>query len=269
MTSTQLVVVIADDEPVAREYLGTLLRQLGGVRVVAEAADGDQALAAIRAHRPELIFLDVQMPRRTGLAVVRELAAEELPLVVITTAFPEYALDSFEIAAADFLVKPFDERRLARTLDRARAILDGTRAGQLRERMARAEDLDTLPPGARRGLHGRLPCRVAGRIRFVDVAELESISAADESVFLHLVGGRLLARESISALEARTAAYGFVRIHRSTIVNPAFVKEIESLGGGEYTLTMGSGATLRASASYGAAVRAMTERNPERARGAG
>ena len=269
MAATQLVVVIADDDAAAREYLGALLRQLGNVRVVAEAADGDQALAAIRAHRPEVIFLDVQMPRRSGLAVVRELAAEELPLVVITTAFPEYALDSFEIAAADFLVKPFDERRLARTLERARAILDGTRAGLLRERMAQVEDLDRLPPGARRGLHGRLPCRVAGRIRFVDVAEIESISAADESVFIHLLSGRVLARESISAIESRTVAYGFVRIHRSTIINPAFVKEIESLGGGEYQLTTGSGAVLRASASYGAAVRDMMERNPERARGEG
>lgn len=254
----RLVAVVADDDPAARDYLKGLLEE-AGVEVAALAEDGDAALAAVRAARPDAVFLDVQMPRRSGIQVVQALARDELPVVVITTAFPEFALDSFEIAAADFLVKPFDERRLARSLERVTAIVDGRFGAELRRRLAAPAGWDQAAPAARRGLAGRLPCRVAGKIRFVDVADIESITAADEAVFLHLREGQLLARESISAIEARTRAHGFVRIHRSTVINPAFVREIASLGGGEHQVTMLSGMTLRASSSYKDAVRALAE----------
>ena len=116
---------------------------------------------------------------------------------------------------------------------------------------------DGLSPAARRGLAGKVPCRVAGKLRFVDAADIEAITAADEAVFLHLREGQLLAREGISAMEARTRAYGFVRIHRSAIVNPAWVVEIASLGDGEHSVTMRNGMALRASASHRDAVRAL------------
>ena len=115
----RLSAVIADDDPAALDYLARSLER-HDVRVVGRAADGDEALAMVGAHAPDALFLDVQMPRRTGLQVVRDLAAHERPVVVITTAFPKHALDSFEIAAADFLVKPFDGRRLARSLGHVR-----------------------------------------------------------------------------------------------------------------------------------------------------
>jgi len=246
---TPLRVIVVDDEPLARERLRTLLDGERDVTIVAECADARSAIDAIRTHRPELVFLDVQMPEGSGFDVVEALP-DARPAIVFVTAFDQYALDAFDVHALDYLLKPFDRERFARALDRARAHV--ARGDQSAERrlIALLEDLRA----ERRGVQ-RIVIRERGRVFFLAVETIDWIEAAGNYARLHVGKEHHLLRETMKTLEARLDPAKFVRIHRSAIVNLERIRELQPSFHGEFTVVLEDGAQLTSSRNYGEPLR--------------
>jgi two-component system, LytTR family, response regulator len=244
-----LRVLVVDDEPLVRRGLRALLGEESGIELVAEARNGREALALIRAERPDLVFLDVQMPGLSGLGVLEALAPEERPAVVFVTAFDRYAVHAFDLHAVDYLLKPFDEERFRTALGRARERLrPGTNPGT---RAALDALLAELRSAATPGdTPDRLAVREGGRIVLVPVGEIDWIEAADNYVRLHRAGGYHLLRESLARLEQTLDPKRFARIHRSAIVNLSRVRALEPLSGGEYEVILEGGRRLTLSRGY-------------------
>lgn len=224
--------LIADDEPMARARLARMLGADGGVHVVAECADGADALAAIRAHRPDVAFLDIHMPGIDGLQVGAG-ARLDGAQVVYVTAYAEHALHAFEGAATDYLLKPFSPQRLQATL------------GRVRERLA--------PSG--RAWPEHLLLRAGARMRLVPVARIDALLACANYVEVHGDGGHYLARGTLAAIEAKLDPAHFVRIHRSRIVRIGAVRDIELLPSGQYLLRLSQGLRLSSGRSHRERVR--------------
>lgn len=240
-----LTVLIADDEPLVRRGLRRLLEAEPGVRVVGEARHGKEALALVKAHDPDLLFLDVQMPELDGLGVAAALRGRR-PGIVFVTAFDRYAVEAFDHHAIDYLLKPFDEERFHRALARARARIGAAGpvalAGRLAGLLARLG-----PPGGHRT---RFVVRTGDRLTLVPAADVEWIEAADNYARLHVPGGRHVIRESLKQLEADLDPGMFIRIHRSAIVNLGCVVELRALASGDCTVRLRSGASLAMSRRY-------------------
>lgn len=227
-------VAIVDDEPLAREGLRTLLTGDRDVEVVAECADGQAAIEAIRRTKPDIVFLDVQMPDLDGFDVLRALAGEPLPAVIFVTAYDKYALKAFEVHAVDYLLKPFHDERFAEALARAKA----RRGENMTERIARL--LDERKPKVMRVL-----VKTGGRVLFIRADEIDWIEAADYYVKLHVAGKVHMLRESMAALEARLDPDVFFRVHRSAIVNLERVRELQPFSRREHVLVLRDGTRLR------------------------
>lgn len=227
-------VAIVDDEPLAREGLRTLLRGDRDVEVVAECADGQAAIEAIRRTKPDIVFLDVQMPDLDGFDVLRALAGEPLPAVIFVTAYDKYALKAFEVHAVDYLLKPFHDERFAEALARAKA----RRGENMTERIARL--LDERKPKIMRVL-----VKTGGRVLFIRADEIDWIEAADYYVKLHVAGKVHMLRESMAALEGRLDSDVFFRVHRSAIVNLERVRELQPFSRREHVLVLRDGTRLR------------------------
>lgn len=233
-------VLIADDEPPARRKLGALLAEAPDFELAGEAADGDQAVELLASQPFELLLLDVQMPGKDGLEVVRSVEPARLPAVVFVTAFDRHALRAFELAALDYLLKPFDRARFEAMLARARAEIGERRRGALAERLERL-----LAGLARaRGESESLVLRNGRRTWIVSPAEIAWIEAADNYSRLHCAQEERLVRETLGALERRLAVHGFLRIHRSLLVNPRAVREVRPRRGGELELVLVDGTVL-------------------------
>lgn len=224
--SSRLSVVLVDDEPLVRLGLRRLLEQEGDIHVAAECADGDQAVAAVAQHRPDVLFLDMQMPGRTGLEVLAALGDERPRAVVFVTAHDQYAIAAFEQHAVDYLLKPFDQRRFRVALDR------------VRERLGTDSWLEWIP------------AKVANRVTLVPVAEVQWIEAADNYVRLHTGDGQYSVRHTMSHLSGRLDPRHFARVHRSTIVNLGRVKELIALPSGDCTVVLEDGTRLALSRGY-------------------
>lgn len=248
-----LSVVIAEDEPLAREGLRQLLREDPEVQVVGEARGGNEAVALLRRLRPALCFLDVQMPELDGFAVLRALAPGALPAVVFVTAHDRYALRAFEVHALDYLLKPFDDERFAAALARAKQHLRLQRVHALAQRLRRllGEPPDEAPaPGGGLASSGqRLAIKDAGRVLFLCTTEIDWIEAADYYVQVHAGGQVHLHRESMQRLAAQLDPQRFVRIHRSAIVNWDRVREVRSQGR-EVQVHLRDGTALRVARSH-------------------
>jgi two-component system, LytTR family, response regulator len=227
-------VAIVDDEPLAREGLRTLLAGDRDIQVVAECADGQAAIEAIRRTKPDIVFLDVQMPDVDGFDVLRALAGEPLPAVVFVTAYDKYALRAFDVHAVDYLLKPFHDERFAEALARAKA----RRGEDMTERIARL--LDERKPKITRVL-----VKTGGRVLFIRADEIDWIEAADYYVKLHVAGKVHMLRESMAALEARLDPEMFFRVHRSAIVNLERVRELQPFSRREHVLVLRDGTRLR------------------------
>jgi two-component system LytT family response regulator len=239
---------IVDDEPLARERLRTLLLEEAEVEVVAECAEGSAAVKAIETHRPDVVFLDVQMPEMDGFAVLQALAPGRVPSVVFVTAYDKYALQAFDVHAVDYLLKPFDRDRFRRALARVRAaVLAGEettpRLLALLERLRREGRLD------------RLVVKSRGRIFFLRTGEIDWIEAAGNYVRVHAGKEAHLVRETLGALEEKLDHGRFARIHRSTIVNLDSVKELQPSFHGEYVVRLRDGTELVLSRGYRGRVR--------------
>ena len=222
--------LIVDDEPLARERLRGLLEAEPGVEIVGECGDGGEALTAIHYARPDVVFLDIQMPGSDGLQVASHLPAGGGPAVVFTTAHERFALDAFGLAAADYLLKPFDADRLRQALLR------------VRERRPSPPAVIVPPPLA--GRSGRLAFRTDGRIVLLRVEEILWAEADDNYVTLHLAGGRLMLRETLTAIESRLGPDNFARINRSAVVSLDQIKELQPALHGDYTVVLRDGTRL-------------------------
>jgi len=230
--------IIADDEPLARERIRSLLSGEPDVEVVAECANGSQTLKATQEHCPDLLFLDVQMPKLNGFEVIEALEPEHVPVVIFTTAHDEHAIRAFEVNALDYLLKPFTEARFKKAIERAREQL---RKGRARlpepQRAALLNHLHAATPGG-----GRILVRSPERIVFLKPEEVDSVEAAGNYVVLCAGKERHILRETTAAMDARLAPAGFMRISRSVIVNLARIREIQPLGPGQYSVLLKTGA---------------------------
>lgn len=256
--------LIVDDEPLAREGLRVLLERDPEVEVVGECGDGESAAEAIATLRPDLVFLDIQMPEADGFAALSE-ADDELPLVVFVTAYDRYAIRAFDVHALDYLLKPFDDERLEEALARAKSRLRERRDTALTERIAqllaeRSAERTEKPREASKGSTGvpraspsdhleRLVVKRAGRVLFLEVDEIDWIEAADYYVRLHVGDQAHLLRTTMKRLERSLDPDVFFRIHRSFIVRLDFVKELRPDGSGEYEVVLRDGTSLSLSRS--------------------
>jgi two-component system, LytTR family, response regulator len=238
--------LIVDDEPLARTRLRTWLEAEGEVEVMGECGDGAQAVESIKKERPDLLFLDIQMPGLDGFAVLEALGEAVPPAVVFVTAYDQFAVKAFEVHAVDYLLKPFDRERFRAALGRAVARLQRPAAGSLQEQLAALMADLRVPeqPAA------RVAIKTEGRVLLIKTADIDWIEAADNYVILHVGAQNHLLRETMSALEARLDPSKFMRISRSAIVNIEQIKELQPLFHGEHVVLLRGGAKLTLSRNY-------------------
>jgi two-component system LytT family response regulator len=247
MTPTRIIVV--DDEELARHRLAEMVRAEPGVEVVAECANGRDAAEQILALRPDVVMLDVQMPEVDGFGVLERVGPARMPLVVFVTAFHEHAVRAFEVNAVDYLLKPFDARRVRHALHRAVERLAHERDGAAPARM---EALLRQWQGERAPAPVRTRFMVPDGSGFVMVqtADIRWIAAEDHYLRLHLADGSRLVRGTLAAAEAALDPARFVRIHRGTLVNLDHVARVRPWFAGDAILTLRDGAELKLSRTY-------------------
>jgi two-component system, LytTR family, response regulator len=238
--------LIVDDEPLARRRLRSLLRSEPDIDLAGECGDGRRAVAAILEKKPDLVFLDVQMPELDGFAVLDAVGAERLPAIVFVTAYDEHALRAFEVYALDYLLKPFDRERFRRTLDRVRVEIAAQRSSSSNRELL--ELISELRSSSR--TQQRLMVRNAGRILFLGVNEIDWIEAEGNYVRLHVGKESHLMRETMNAIEQRLAVLKFQRIHRSTIVNVERVRELQPWIRGDSVVILRDNTRLTLSRNY-------------------
>jgi two-component system, LytTR family, response regulator len=239
-------VVIADDEALARDQISDLLKRFEDCELVGVCADGRQALTAIEENRPDLLFLDIEMPELNGFEVLQEIRVAPMPAVVFVTAYDKYAIQAFEAHALDYLLKPFDFERFERTLQRARKQIAASRNGELNEKLIQILQSRKSEPK----FLDRLAIKSRGRVIFLRTDEITWIEAAGNYLELHTGKESHLIREPISDFEQRLNPERFIRIHRSCIVNVESIKELQPGFGGEYLVVMNDGQQLTASRGY-------------------
>jgi two-component system, LytTR family, response regulator len=235
-TSGKIRIVIVDDEPLARTNLTTLLGRHAEIEIVGECGSGQEALKVIRSEKPDLIFLDVQMPECDGFDVM-EMLGSDAPCVIFVTAYDSYALRAFEVGALDYLLKPFDNARFERMLERAKERIALGKNGQ-RAQQTLATKKQTFV------------VKAMGQVTFVAAEEIDWIEAADYYVSLHAGARTYLLRRSMAELEQELDEDRFCRIHRSAIVKLNKVKRLELNERGEYDVVISTGARLRLSRRY-------------------
>jgi len=258
MISPSLRVLVVDDESLARQRLLSLLTRVPDVEVVGECQNGLEAVASIRETRPDLVFLDVQMPELDGFDVITEVGTDKMPPVIFVTAFDDYAVSAFEFGAFDYLLKPVDHVRFHQTLDRARKRIRESPAtgvgvaSQLGALLRRLSE--------REASSNRIGVKVNGRILFLDPDEIYWIQARDDLARIHLAEVAYDVREPLSHLEARLPGDRFLRVHRSTIVNTRQVREAQPFDQGDQLLVLRNGKRITTGRSYRKAVQEFLKR---------
>lgn len=254
-------IVIADDERLAREKLRLLLNSEPSIDIVAECRDGKETIAAIHSWKPDLLLLDIQMPDLDGFQVLSEVPPAEMPVVIFTSAYDQYAIRAFEAHALDYLLKPFDRDRLHHALERAREELrkaeDRRVTHRILDMLSRVNSEKPTVQEADR----RLVIKTKGRVVFLDLDEIDWVDASANYVRLNVGKESYLLRETISRTAERLDPNRFIRIHRSTIVNVRKIKELIPVNSGEYVVVLRSGKELSCSRGYRAGVQRMIEKN--------
>jgi two-component system LytT family response regulator len=252
--------ILVDDEPLAIQGLMLRLERHDDVEIIDTCSNGREAIRSIKTHKPDLVFLDIQMPGFDGFSVIQGLAEVEPPLVVFVTAYSDHAIRAFEAQAADYLMKPVEEERLADTLDRIRNRLSEKRgaeeAGKLKEVLAEVapdavEDagMSEDAPASNR-YEKMINIKDRGQIFRVDVDTIEKIDAAGDYMCIYTADNTLILRETMKDLEKRLDPRRFQRVHRSTIVNLDLVRQVKPHTNGECFLVLDSGASVKVSRSY-------------------
>ena len=265
VTTTIRVLIVDDDSP-ARDSMRAALRNARGVEVVGECADGTAAVEAIQRHSPDVVFMDVEMPGLNGFDVLDRIDTTTMPVIVFVTALDSHAVRAFEVKALDYVLKPFADERLIAAMDRARALIQERRNGELgrrlvnfvrdwqsgsRERNAElavefekpATDLPRATPAFIR----RFAVRSDGRVRFVPATDVDWIEADGNYMLLHVGDAQHRLRASLAGLTEELDPKQFVRIHRSVIVNVGRIREVQPWFGGDYIALLQTGAKLRVS----------------------
>jgi two-component system LytT family response regulator len=243
MTDSSLRVLVVDDEPLGRQRLLDLLAEEAGVQVTV-ADSGRAAVTSIRSSRPDIVFLDVQMPGLTGLDVVRQIGAEDMPPTVFVTAYDRHAIDAFELAALDYLLKPFEDDRFRQSLDRARQFVRLREVDAARERLIALLGGTAAPPSTPAFLE-RIAVEMRGQVRVVPVERVDYIEADGPYAVVHAGGESFVIRERMQSLEERLDPARFVRVHRSTIVQLDRVEALMVARGGDYAARLRDGTRLR------------------------
>jgi two-component system LytT family response regulator len=246
-----LRVLVVDDEPLGRVRVEDLIRKEDGVELAGSAADGTAAVEAIRRLQPDLVFLDVQMPGKSGLDVVREIGPEAMPATIFVTAYDHYAIQAFDVAAVDYLVKPFDDERFEVALQRARRLLTLEGMSRLRERLLAVLGGETQPaaPMAVPRYLERIAVDSRGRVESVAVGDIEYIVASGPYARLQVGQRRHVIRETMQSLEEKLDPRRFLRVHRSVIVRLDLVDALLRGPGGESEVRLKNGARLKVSRS--------------------
>ena len=254
--------ILVDDEPLAIQGLRLRLDKHDDVEIIETCSNGREAIRAIKTHKPDLVFLDIQMPGFDGFSVIQGLLEVEPPLFVMVTAYGEHAVRAFEAQAVDYLVKPVDEDRLAATLDRVRQRLTEKRSAEEAERFKEAlvehapEAAEELAEGgsgegpAANRFEKMINIKDQGQIFRVDVDTIERIDAAGDYMCIQTGDNTLILRETMKDLEKRLDPRRFQRVHRSTIVNLDLVRQVKPHTNGECFLVLDSGAQVKVSRSY-------------------
>jgi two-component system LytT family response regulator len=233
--------IIADDEPLARELTRAMLGAHDDVIVVGEFENGREVIEAAHTLRPDVVFLDIRMPELSGLEAVAALEGDSLPAIVFVTAYDEYAMRAFDMAAVDYLLKPFDGERLGRALDRVRRLVARPDRSEETRRMLAL--LETLGARAQAPLR-RLPVRTGVRTILQPVDQILWVEADGKFVRIHLAEGHLTMRESLQNVEARPDPQQFMRVSRSAIVNLDFVREVQPWFKGDFVLILKNGTEI-------------------------
>ncbi|MFT3978014.1 MAG: LytTR family DNA-binding domain-containing protein [Sphingomonas bacterium] len=253
--------ILVDDEPLAIQGLELRLQAHEDVEIVAKCQNGREAISTIKTHKPDLVFLDIQMPGFDGFSVVQGLMEVEPPLFVFVTAYSDHALRAFEAQAVDYLMKPVEEARLADTLDRVRQRLTEKKGAEETEKLKEAL-AEHAPEAAAEMAGGEadhvnanrfeklINIKDRGQIFRVDVDTIELIEAAGDYMVIKTADNSLVLRETMKDLEKRLDPRRFQRVHRSTIVNLDLVKQVKPHTNGECFLILDSGAQVKVSRSY-------------------
>jgi two-component system LytT family response regulator len=255
MSPQTVRVLIVDDEPLARQRIGDLLAHEDGAEVVGTADNGLAAVESIRRLRPDIVFLDVQMPGLTGLEVVRAIPSDEMPATIFVTAFDQHSLQAFDLAALDYLVKPFDDERFEKAFRRARRMVGLEDTRRLHETLltvhqgvSAAGSPSAGSPIATVTEHlERIPVESRGKVQFVPVSEIDFIAASGPYAELVVGTRRHVIRESMNALEERLDPSRFMRVHRSAIVQLDRIDTLLKGAGGDYEVLLKDGTRLRVS----------------------
>ncbi|RME71046.1 MAG: DNA-binding response regulator [Verrucomicrobia bacterium] len=256
-----LRILVVDDDPGTRRGIVRLLSRHDAVEIVGDAEDGRSAVRLIREKRPDLVFLDVDLPDADGFAVLEQLDAEDRPEVVFVTAYDQYAVRAFEFHAVDYLLKPFDAPRLLAAMDRGREAIRRRRALELNARLVALVDTmregrETVPsaprpePAPLSEARHHVVVKNAGEVIVLRAEEIDWIEADGDYMKFHVGGRSLLQRETMASLEARLDPLLFRRIHRSTIVNLDRVAKLTTAYNGEHVVQLKDGTRLKVSKGY-------------------
>jgi two-component system, LytTR family, response regulator len=241
-------ILIVDDEPLAREALRNVLTDHPRIQSIREACDGMQALDLLKEDPAEIILLDIQMPQMDGFAFLREIqkSASRLPVIVFVTAFDEFAIRAFEQHAADYVLKPFEKRRVLAAVEHAGERWQSERASSMIEQLpALLQRLRQQEPSR------RIAVKSKGRVIFLDPTSINFVLAEGNYFILHLAnGGAHMLRGMMSDIEEKLKPFGFIRIHRSVVVNMSAVKDVQPLPSGEYLLRTVSGRDFHVTRKY-------------------
>ena len=248
--TAKIKTLIIDDEPLARRNLRLLLEKDPQIEILEECRNGREAVKAINALSPDLIFLDIQMPEMDGFDVLARVGPEHIQAIIFVTAFDQYALKAFDVHALDYLLKPYDDERFAHALNRAKSQIEAREIDRLSKRLlALLEERDTERKGSRQQANylTRVMIKVSGRVTLLKVDEIDFIEADGNYAKLHVGRKAHLLREKMHDLEGRLDPAKFVRIHRSVIVNLDRIKEMHPHFNGDYIVVLEDGRKLRLS----------------------
>ena len=238
--------LIIDDERIAREGIRSLLERDSEIEIAGECADGIEALKTIRAVRPDLIILDIQMPGLDGFGLLARLDPGTLPAIIFVTAYDAYAVRAFSVHAVDYILKPVEPERFASALEHAKKIIASREHAPNEARILALLAEIRRPPQT----SGRIAVKLPGRIYFVETGKIDWIEAAGDYCVIHAEGGKHMIRESLRSLESMLDDRQFLRIHRSVIVRVDRIRELRPLYHGEFRILLADGSVQTISRSY-------------------
>ena len=243
----QRTVLIVDDEPLARRVIVQLLQPHADLEAVGECGNGHEAVEFIDKQRPDLVFLDIQMPVMNGIEVVRALDAATRPFIIFVTAFDQYVMKAFEVHAIDYLMKPVEDSRFNASLNHARRVLASSSSSEYNQRIQTLLSTSSEP---RKEKIRELTIQVGKQIRFVQIADIDWIEAQGNYAEIHVGADTHLIRESLNTLESWLESTAFLRVHRSAIVRINRIASVSSLPNRDCEVTLRNGVSLRVSRTY-------------------